>query len=164
MPALTSDIFASGISIIPALFEQCLIFISIPFSFNLFIKSLYIDSCLCAGALSFSSAFAKCVKIPSMSMPGSFLIFSTSLRDVSSGEKPILPMPVSSLMWINALFPSSAALADIFSACPSLNTANLISSLMASAILLSGIKPKRYMGFTIPWCLSCSASSMVATA
>ncbi len=77
--------------------------------------SLKQESCLSRKDLSSSSAVAKCVKIPSISMLGSMEMRFTKLT-VWAGVTPIRPMPVSTFTWHFAFFPSFTAALDNASA------------------------------------------------
>ena len=102
IPALTISMESSGTSIIPALLSQWCSGIFTPFSSSCRINRQNCSYWLCVIFLSEESEDAKCVKIPSILIYGSFAILMTSFKESSLTRNPILPIPVSTLIWIFA--------------------------------------------------------------
>ena len=127
IPARTrSRLLEDSPSTIPALLLQCLSGISIPRRFNISEKFRYAASWARADSLSRSSALAKWVNMPSISIPGRRLMDNTMSAEASSGSMPMRLMPVSTARWSLARTPSRQASSERRSACRSVNTVGRI--------------------------------------
>ena len=116
IPARTRLCRYSGKSMIPALLSQLRQEIR---SFRRSKAScIHTNRSCCSrvNAGSVSSAFAKWVNIPSGTTPGSLPISAMVSALSSDTGNPILPMPVSILMWKYAVLQSFTAARDISSA------------------------------------------------
>ena len=134
-----------------------------PYFLHSSLKYLNLSSASLAPDLSVSSAVAKCVNTPVISILRSPLIFLIVSAPDSSGLKPMRDIPVSTAICILAVLPKSPAHLSSALALSRSNTVSVMSSVIAVSKSSASAAPSKSIGLRIPFFLSSAPSSMQAT-
>ena len=110
--------------------------------------------------MSAASAVDMCENIPLILNPGSAAILRTSstAKSVSSARYPILPIPVSTAISPDTIFPAATAASLIALAFDESHTTGVRSCSTITSAYISGVSPRQMISSFAPASLSVIAS------